>query len=62
MKTRKDTRKKASPDITVHLGLRQELAERIDRQAAQENRTRVNMIATLVERALAKYETEEVTA
>lgn len=53
-KTKKD---KAQPDwLTVHVPLKKVLIERLDREATRQNRSRVNMVATLVELALTAKE------
>lgn len=54
MKIQKDTR------VMVHLGLKRELAAKLDQLAKAENRTRLNMIIVLLQQALTPK--ENVTA
>lgn len=50
MRTRTDT-KKVKRDITLHVGVSPQLADWLNVQAKAENRSRINLVINLLERA-----------
>lgn len=60
MRTKKDKKKETT--LTVHLSLKGDLLEKIDQQAEQESRNRLNMITVLLQRALTVQETQQSVA
>jgi hypothetical protein len=57
MMTPKKLQKERKPlPIVVHVGFTKEMIQRIEKQAEVENRSRLNMIQTLVLRGLATLE------